>query len=74
MNIWDELVASNVKPAGLAARDILRMEMNYCLYGNEIDETTNPLEAGLSWITDLSKNQFIGKDAILELNNNGQIK
>ena len=68
--IWDILIADGVPPAGLAARDILRMEMKYCLYGNDIDETTNPLEAGLSWITDLSKSDFIGKDSLLQIKNN----
>ena len=72
VNIWNELVIAGAKPAGLAARDILRMEMKYCLYGNDIDNTTNPIEAGLSWITALSKDEFIGKDAILEVKVNGQ--
>jgi len=69
--IWDELINAGVKPAGLAARDILRMEMKYCLYGNDIDKTTNPIEAGLSWITALTKSDFIGKDALLEIKKNG---
>ena len=69
--IWDELINLGVKPAGLAARDILRMEMKYCLYGNDIDKTTNPIEAGLSWITALTKSDFIGKDALLEIKNSG---
>jgi len=47
------------------------MEMKYCLYGNDIDNTTNPIEAGLSWLTDLSKDDFIGKDAILKVTVNG---
>ena len=68
--IWDELINLGVKPAGLAARDILRMEMKYCLYGNDIDKTTNPIEAGLSWITALTKSDFIGKDALLEIKKN----
>ena len=69
--IWDRLIKLGVKPAGLAARDILRMEMKYCLYGNDIDKTTNPIEAGLSWITALTKSDFIGKDALLEIKKNG---
>ena len=68
--IWDKLINLGVKPAGLAARDILRMEMKYCLYGNDIDKTTNPIEAGLSWITALTKSDFIGKDALLEIKKN----
>ena len=42
-----------IEPIGLGARDTLRLEMAYCLYGNDIDQTTNPLEAGLGWITKL---------------------
>jgi aminomethyltransferase len=44
-----------MKPIGLAARDTLRLEMGYCLYGNDIDDTTSPLEAGLGWITKFTK-------------------
>ena len=72
--IWDELINLGVKPAGLAARDILRMEMKYCLYGNDIDKTTNPIEAGLSWITALSEDDFIGKDALLGIKKNGSTR
>ena len=64
ISIWNELVNAGAKPAGLAARDILRMEMKYCLYGNDIDDTTNPIEAGLSWVISLDKEEFIGKDAL----------
>ena len=45
--------------------------MKYCLYGNDIDQTTNPLEAGLGWITKLSKNNFIGKAALLKIKEQG---
>jgi aminomethyltransferase len=44
-----------IKPCGLAARDTLRLEMGFCLYGNDIDDTTSPLEAGLGWITKFTK-------------------
>ena len=64
IKIWDEFVKAGAQPAGLAARDILRMEMTYCLYGNDIDEKTNPIEAGLSWITALNKEEFIGFESI----------
>ena len=60
----------DLKPAGLAARDTLRLEMGYCLYGNEIDETTSPIAAGLGWVTKFSKN-FVGMDKILSDKNNG---
>ena len=55
--IWDLLLApsTGLEPIGLGARDTLRLEMGYCLYGNDIDDNTNPLEAGLGWITKLNK-------------------
>ncbi len=53
--IWDKVVEAGAKPIGLAARDTLRLEMGYCLYGNDIDDTTSPLEAGLGWITKFTK-------------------
>jgi aminomethyltransferase len=57
--IWDAIFeagkASGIKPIGLGARDTLRLEMGYCLYGNDIDDTTSPLEGGLGWITKFSK-------------------
>lgn len=60
----------NIQPVGLGARDTLRLEMGYCLYGNDIDQTTNPIEAGLSWITKLNKPDFIGKQALLKAKEN----
>lgn len=66
--VWDAVFDSgkpfNIAPIGLGARDSLRLEKKYCLYGNDIDETTLPLEAGLGWITKLDKPDFIGKAAI----------
>ena len=53
-------------PCGLGARDTLRLEHKYALYGNDIDETTTPLEAGLSWLTKLQKEHFIGKEALVK--------
>jgi aminomethyltransferase len=57
--VWDALFEAGkdaaIKPIGLGARDTLRLEMGYCLYGNDIDDTTSPLEAGLGWITKFSK-------------------
>ncbi len=57
--IWDAIFAagasSGIKPVGLGARDTLRLEMGYCLYGNDIDDTTSPLEAGLGWVTKFTK-------------------
>ncbi len=54
-----------LEPAGLAARDTLRLEMGFCLYGNDIDDTTSPLEAGLGWITKFTEgNNFINRPAL----------
>jgi len=57
--VWDKVfeagAAQDIKPIGLAARDTLRLEMGFCLYGNDIDDTTSPLEAGLGWITKFTK-------------------
>jgi len=72
--IWDALFnigkPIGLVPAGLAARDTLRLEMKFCLYGNDIDETTHPFEAGLGWITKVDKGNFIGRAAILERKEN----
>ena len=60
--LWDAVMdagkAFDIQPAGLGARDTLRLEMGYCLYGNDIDDTTSPIEAGLSWITKVKKGDF----------------
>ena len=57
----------DVEPIGLGARDSLRLEMRYMLYGNDIDQTTNPIEAGLGWICKPEKGEFIGRNAIVEM-------
>ncbi|HVN48793.1 MAG TPA: glycine cleavage system aminomethyltransferase GcvT [Bacteroidota bacterium] len=64
--IFDAGKEFGVAPIGLGARDTLRLEMGFCLYGNDIDKTTNPLEAGLGWITKLNKNGFNGKRALVQ--------
>jgi len=61
----------DIEPVGLGARDTLRLEMGYCLYGNDIDESTNPLEAGLGWITKLKKGEFTGREALLKVKEEG---
>lgn len=65
--IWDKVFEAGadygIKPIGLAARDTLRLEMGYCLYGNDIDDTTSPLEAGLGWITKFTKD-FTNSEAL----------
>ncbi|HJY21720.1 MAG TPA: glycine cleavage system aminomethyltransferase GcvT, partial [Hanamia sp.] len=72
--IWDKIFEQGksygLKPIGLAARDTLRLEMGYCLYGNDIDDTTSPLESGLGWITKFNK-EFIGKAKIEKLKAKG---
>jgi aminomethyltransferase len=69
--LWAELLragtAEGVAPIGLGARDTLRLEMRYALYGNDIDEGTNPLEAGLGWVVKPAKGEFVGRDAIERL-------
>jgi aminomethyltransferase len=60
-----------LEPAGLGARDTLRLEARLALYGNDIDETTNPLEAGLGWVVKMNKPMFIGKDALLRASEAG---
>lgn len=72
--IWDAVMEAGadfgIKPIGLAARDTLRLEMGYCLYGNDIDEATSPIEAGLSWITKFSKD-FVNSEKLKEQKENG---
>ena len=66
--VWSALLQAGrgdgAVPVGLGARDTLRLEMRYALYGNDIDQTTNPLEAGLGWIVKPGKGDFVGRDAI----------
>ncbi len=65
--VWNKVMEAGadfgIKPIGLAARDTLRLEMGYCLYGNDIDETTSPIEAGLGWITKFTKD-FVNSEAL----------
>jgi aminomethyltransferase len=69
--VFDAGKDTGIVPIGLGARDTLRLEMGYCLYGHDIDQTTNPLEAGLGWITKLEKGDFLGRDAILKVKKEG---
>ncbi len=69
-SIFDAGKEFGILPIGLGARDTLRLEMGYCLYGNDIDETTNPIEAGLGWITKVDKGEFVGKNAIVKAKEN----
>lgn len=61
--VYEAGAAYGIKPIGLAARDTLRLEMGFCLYGNDINDTTSPIEAGLSWITKFTKN-FTNHEAL----------
>lgn len=74
-DIWNKIMSTGesfgLKPAGLGARDTLRLEMGYALYGNDISKDTNPLEAGLGWLTKLDKDEFIGKESLLRVKENG---
>lgn len=75
--MWDAIFAAGaefgIRPIGLGARDTLRLEMGFCLYGNDIDDTTSPIEAGLGWITKFTKD-FTNKAAILAQKENGVSK
>jgi len=74
-HVWHELFKAgkeyDILSVGLAARDSLRLEMGFCLYGNDIDETTNTIEAGLGWITKLNKEDFVGCDSLKKVKENG---
>ncbi len=74
-SLWSELLERGqdlgVAPIGLGARDTLRLEMNYCLYGHDIDETTTPLEAGIGWTVKFDKGEFLGRDALLRQRESG---
>lgn len=73
--LWEAIADAgkkyNLLPCGLGARDTLRLDMAYSLYGNEIEEDISPLEAGLDWVVKLNKGEFIGRDAILNLQKSG---
>jgi aminomethyltransferase len=73
--IWNLLIGTgNVTPAGLGARDTLRLEMGMALYGNDIDDTVTPLEANLGWLTKLNKGDFVGRDALVRQKEKGLAK
>lgn len=69
IKVWEKLVAMGCKPCGLGCRDTLRLEAGMPLYGHEIDENTNPLEAGLGWAVKFDKREFIGKEALVKEKN-----
>ncbi|MDX1671674.1 MAG: glycine cleavage system aminomethyltransferase GcvT [Balneolaceae bacterium] len=73
--MWDTVMEAGeefgIQPCGLGARDTLRLEMGYALYGNDITKDTNPLEARLGWLTKLDKGDFIGRDALVKVREEG---
>ncbi len=73
--MWDALLEAgrqfDIEPVGLGARDTLRLEMGYALYGHELDPTTNPLEAGLGWVVAMDKGDFLGRDALVAARERG---
>jgi aminomethyltransferase len=73
--LWDAIMDAGtpkgLQPAGLGARDTLRLEARLSLYGNDIDETTNPIEAGLAWVVKLDKPAFLGKEALVRIKAEG---
>ena len=75
LKVWDEILNAGeqfgLEPAGLGARDTLRLEMGYALYGNDITKDTHPLEARMGWLTKFDKGDFIGKEALLHVKENG---
>ena len=75
MPIWNHLLEAGqplgMKPAGLGARDLLRLEMAYLLYGNDMDEHTTPIEAGADWVVKFEKGDFIGRATLLAQHENG---
>ena len=70
MTIWNAIFEAGkpegIKPIGLGARDTLRLEMGFCLYGNDLDDTTSPIEAGLGWITKFAEGKNFTNRAELE--------
>ena len=75
-DVWEKLVAAGVKPAGLGARDTLRLEAGMNLYGQDMDETQNPLESGLAWSVDFkdAHRDFLGKSALVTRRDQGALR
>ncbi|MEX2585283.1 MAG: glycine cleavage system aminomethyltransferase GcvT [Balneolaceae bacterium] len=75
VTVWEQILkageAEGLLPAGLGARDTLRLEMGYPLYGNDLNDSTTPFEAGLGWVVKLGKGQFVGKEALQQQKQSG---
>jgi aminomethyltransferase len=69
--VWDALVEAGAQPCGLATRDVCRLEAGLRLYGTDMDESTNPYEAGLGWTVKLDKGSFVGRDALARIREEG---
>jgi aminomethyltransferase len=65
-NLWDSFLEKGVIPCGLAARDVLRLEAGFALYGHELNDSVTPLDSALKWTVKLNKDRFIGKEALLK--------
>ncbi len=76
--LWESMIeagaSKGLKPAGLGSRDLLRLEMGYLLYGNDIDETITPIEAAVEWTVSLEKGDFAGRARLLAQKSNGPAK
>lgn len=71
--LWKKILELDIPPAGLGARDTLRLEKGFCLYGNDIDDHTSPIEAGLGWITKFNKD-FVNREVLLQQKEQGVVR
>jgi aminomethyltransferase len=71
LQLWESFMQQGLKPCGLGARDSLRLEAGMLLYGQDMDMSTNPFEAGLGWLVEMDNGDFIGKSALLEIKRQG---
>ena len=71
LHLWESFMKQGAKPCGLGARDSLRLEAGMLLYGQDMDRSTNPFEAGLGWLVEMDDGDFVGKSALLEIKRQG---
>jgi aminomethyltransferase len=71
LHLWESFMKQGAKPCGLGARDSLRLEAGMLLYGQDMDRTTNPFEAGVGWLVEMDDGDFVGKSALLEIRRQG---
>jgi aminomethyltransferase len=72
VKLWDRIIQEGVAPAGLGARDTLRLEMGYALYGHELTDSINPLESVSAWTVRLKAHDFLGKDCLVQYQTNSK--